>query len=125
MQFGPVFYQLYHNPNYKGRVARQFLQPPMTAYKYDKSLEGSPRVNIHLPPRVSFRYCASYKFVTYFCLGALLAWLLGYRLDTYLFMLAFIIVCYRMLKAIPKDSQSHRHGYPTQGFGNISFNDSF
>ncbi|XP_066260835.1 sphingomyelin phosphodiesterase 4 isoform X1 [Euwallacea similis] len=123
--FGQTFYQLYHNPSYKGRFSRQFLLPPMTAYKYDKTVELSPRVNIHLPPRVSFRHLAGYRFLTYFCLGGALAWLLGYRLNTYLFFLMLIYIIYKLIRAIPRDSTSIRHSYPTQGFGNISFNHSF
>ncbi|XP_050310724.1 sphingomyelin phosphodiesterase 4 [Anthonomus grandis grandis] len=128
--FGQTFYQLYHNPNYPGRLARQFLLPPMTVHKYDKSVVGSPnRVNIHLPPRVTFRHFASYRFLTYLLLGVFVAWLFNYRLDTYLFFVLFLFFVYKLIRAIPKDNPMDgsgiRHGYPTQGFGNISFNDSF
>ncbi|XP_019762262.2 sphingomyelin phosphodiesterase 4 isoform X1 [Dendroctonus ponderosae] len=125
--FGPTFYQLYHNPTYWGRFARQILMAPVTVHNYDKTALGSPRVSVHLPPRISFRCCASFKFIRYFILGALIAWLIfGYRFDAYLFTITSSYLLYKMLKAIPKNSpNSTRHGYPTQGFGNISFSDSF
>ncbi|KAL1494759.1 hypothetical protein ABEB36_010305 [Hypothenemus hampei] len=123
--FGSTFYQLYHNRNYSGRLARQFLLPPMTVYKYDKSIIGSPRVTEHLPPRISFRRYCSYKFLSYLCFGAFVAWLFHYRLDVYLLSIFFIYVLFKMLKAIPRHGFALRHGYPTEGFGNISFNDSF
>lgn len=126
VQLGPTFYQLYHNPTYWGRFARQFLMPPITVHKYDKTTLGSPRVSVNLPPRISFRRCASFKFIWYFIIGALIAWLLDYRFDVYLFILISSFLLYKMLKAIPKNcANSARHGYPTQGFGNISFSDSF
>lgn len=124
--FGQTFYQLYHSPTFGGRLSRQILCPPMTVYKYDKSIVGSSRVNVHLPPRVSFRPCASYKFLGYLLFGALIAWIFNYRIDCYLLFLIFIFVFYKTLRALPRDSSpSIRHSYPTQGFGNISFNDSF
>ncbi|XP_060529009.1 sphingomyelin phosphodiesterase 4 isoform X2 [Cylas formicarius] len=122
--FGTYFNQLYRRPTYCGRFSRQILCPPVTVYKYDKSMPGSPRVDSNLPPRISLRPCASLKFLTYLFCGAFISWMLNYRLETYFVLLFLLFVLYKALKSIPNDGCPLRHSYPTQGFGNISFNES-
>ncbi|KAJ8917730.1 hypothetical protein NQ315_005179 [Exocentrus adspersus] len=124
-RFGPDFYRLYHSPTFTGRLARQILCPPITTYRYDKSLPGSPRVSSNLPPRISFRFMASYRFLTYLCLGALIFWSLGYSIEFYLFFVFTIFILYKSFRAVRSGETPVRHNYPTEGFGNISFNDSF
>ncbi|KAF7277955.1 hypothetical protein GWI33_009070 [Rhynchophorus ferrugineus] len=123
--FGDKFYYFYHNPSFWGRLCRQILCPPMTVHKYDKSVIGSPRINVNLPPRISLRYFASYQFLGYVLFGALIAWTLNYCIDIYLFTLLMLFILYKFIRAIPNTGSSMRHSYPTEGFGNISFNDSF
>lgn len=123
--FGDRFYQLYHSPSYWGRFWRQILCPPITVHKYDKSIMGSPRVGVNLPPRISLRPWASYRFLGYLLFGGIVALLFGYRTDTYLAFLCSIYLLYKLMKAVPCGSSPMRHSYPTEGFGNISFNDSF
>lgn len=123
--YGPTFYQLYHNPSFFGRLSREILCPPITAYRYDKSTPGSPRMGSNLPPRLSLRFMANYKFLGYLFFGALLAWIFGYRIEAYFLVLIVIFFLYKCLRSIRGRETSVRHNYPTQGFGNISFNDSF
>jgi sphingomyelin phosphodiesterase 4 len=122
-QFRQKFCGLYYEPSYWGRLSRQLLLPPITTYRYDKTKPGSPRVSTELPPRVSLRYFASYNFWTYLIIGGIIAVTLGYSLPVYLLFLVFIILLYKCIKAIA--GKPVRHNYPTQGFGNISFDDSF
>jgi hypothetical protein len=121
--FRQKFCGLYYEPSYWGRLSRQLLLPPITTYRYDKTKPGSPRVSTELPPRVSLRYFASYNFWTYLIIGGIIAVTLGYSLPVYLLFLVFIILLYKCIKAIAGNPV--RHNYPTQGFGNISFDDSF
>ncbi|KAG5872702.1 hypothetical protein JTB14_008796 [Gonioctena quinquepunctata] len=123
--YSPRFYQLYHSPTFLGRLSREILCPPITVYHYDKSITGSPRVSSNLPPRVSLRFAASYKFLGYFFFGALVAWIFGYRIEVYVAFLMCLFLFYKSLRALRCGSTPVRHNYPTQGFGNISFNDSF
>ncbi|XP_018579891.1 sphingomyelin phosphodiesterase 4 [Anoplophora glabripennis] len=123
--YGPNFYQLYHSPTFTGRLARQILCPPMTIYRYDKTIPGSPRVSSNLPPRVSLRFMASYRFLTYLCIGAFIFWLLGYNLEFYLFFIITVFIVYKSFRAVRSGESVVRHNYPTEGFGNISFSDSF
>lgn len=117
---------MYHNPTFWGRLSRELLCPPITVYHYSKSIPWSPRVSNNLPPRVSLRFMANYQFITYFVIGALLAWLLGYRIEVYVIFIVFIALIYKSCKALfTSREQSVRHNYPTEGFGNISFSDSF
>nr|CAI5857292.1 unnamed protein product [Callosobruchus analis] len=122
---GQTFYRLYHQPTFTGRLTRQLLCPPMTVYKYDKSIPGSPRVSTNLPPRISLRFLASYRFLTYLCIGAFFAWLFGYKVEVYFMFLIVVFLLYKSVRALRRDEIPVRHNYPTQGFGNISFNDSF
>ncbi|XP_044271314.1 sphingomyelin phosphodiesterase 4 [Tribolium madens] len=121
--FRQKFCQLYYEQSYWGRLSRQLLSSPLTIYKYDKSKPGSPRVSMELPPRVSLRYFASYHFWTYLMIGWIIAVTLGYGLPVYLLFAFFIILLYKCVRAIAGNPV--RHNYPTEGFGNISFDDSF
>ncbi|EFA10294.2 Sphingomyelin phosphodiesterase 4-like Protein [Tribolium castaneum] len=121
--FRQKFCQLYYDQTYWGRLSRQLLCPPLTIYKYDKTKPGSPRVSMELPPRVSLRYFASYHFWTYLMIGWIVAVTLGYGLPVYLLFAFFIVLLYKCIRAIA--SNPVRHNYPTEGFGNISFDDSF
>ncbi|XP_023023938.2 sphingomyelin phosphodiesterase 4 isoform X1 [Leptinotarsa decemlineata] len=123
--YGPQFYQLYHSPTFLGRLSKEILCSPITVYHYDKSISGSPRVSSNLPPRVSFRFMASYTFLGYFFFGAFISYLFGYRIEIYVAFILFLFLFYKSLKAIRIRDSSVRHNYPTQGFGNITFNDSF
>lgn len=98
----------------------------MTAYKYDKTIHGSPRVSTNLPPRISLRFLGNYGILGYFFFGALLAKFLGYNFETYFVFVCCVTFIYKCFRAILTNSEtSVRHNYPTEGFGNISFNDSF
>ncbi|CAG9860561.1 unnamed protein product [Phyllotreta striolata] len=123
--YGPTFYQLYHSQSFVGRLSREILCPPITIYRYDKSTPGSPRLSSNLPPRLSLRFMASYSFLSYLILGAFLAWIFGYRIEVYFTFLIAVYVTYKCLRALRGRETPVRHNYPTQGFGNISFNDSF
>lgn len=69
---------------------------------------------------------ANYKFLTYLFLGALLAWFLGYKFEVYFIIIGILTIIYKSFKALLANNEtSVRHNYPTEGFGNISFNDSF
>lgn len=126
LQYGPVFYRLYHSPSFWGRLSRELLCPPITVYKYTKTIPGSPRVSSNLPPRVSLRFMAGYKFLTYFSIGAFLSWLCGYQVEVFILFIQLIVLVYKSFKAVFGSREpSVRHNYPTEGFGNISFNDSF
>lgn len=98
----------------------------MTVYRYDKTIHGSPRVTSNLPPRVSLRFIAKYRFIGNFCFGALLAKFFGYSFEFYIIVVLGITLFYKCFKALlAYNEASVRHNYPTEGFGNISFNDSF
>lgn len=121
IQFGHVFQRLYYEPSFKGRLVRQLLCQPITVFNYDKSKEGSPRVPKRLPPRISFRQIASYKFILYFFLGVVLSKLLGFGTSLYSIFLLVIFLLYKCIKSIPRTSR-----HPTDNFcNNISFNNSF
>ncbi|CAG9760871.1 unnamed protein product [Ceutorhynchus assimilis] len=121
-----LFYELYNKPAYMGRFFRRFLLPPITVYTYDKTMIGCPRVSSQLPPRISFRTFAHQQFIFYFLTGAVVAWAYGYNIFSYVFILSISFLLYNMLRAIPSDeSPPIKHNYPTEGFGNISFDDSF
>lgn len=124
-QYGSNFYQLYHSPTFTGRLARQILCAPITIYRYDKTIPGSPRVSSNLPPRVSLRFMASYRFLIYLCFGAFIFWLLGYSVEFYLLFIITIFILYKAFRAVRSGESPVRHNYPTEGFGNISFSDSF
>ncbi|KAL3268108.1 hypothetical protein HHI36_007235 [Cryptolaemus montrouzieri] len=109
--FGPTFNSLYGNPSFQGRLTRQLLCEPITVFNYDKSKEGSPRISKRLPPRVSFRQLASYKFLVYFIIGGLISIFFGFGTLSYTLFLLLIFIAYKCVKAIPR-----RHMYPTEGF---------
>lgn len=119
-QFGLHFSRLYSLPTFKGRLTRQLLCEPITVFSYDKTVQGSPRVAKRLPPRVSFRQLASYKFLVYFFIGAVILKLFGYGFVFYTIFVLFFYFILKCIKAIPR-----RHMYPTEGFCNIIFNGSF
>ncbi|KAJ8967176.1 hypothetical protein NQ317_006522 [Molorchus minor] len=113
-KYGPLFYRLYHSPTFRGKLTRQILCPPMTVYKYDKTIPGS-RVSSNLPP----------AFLTRLFLGAAIFWMLGYSIEFYLTVILVVYFIYKSFKAVRSGDVPVRHNYPTEGFGNISFNDSF
>ncbi|XP_056639509.1 sphingomyelin phosphodiesterase 4 isoform X1 [Diorhabda sublineata] len=123
--YGPTFYQLYHRASFMGKLSREILCPPTTIYRYDKSTPGSPRLSSNLPPRLSLRFLANYTFLGYLFFGAFVAYLLGYRIEVYFAFLIVIYLFYKSYRALRTTETPVRHNYPTQGFGNISFNDSF
>ncbi|CAH0555499.1 unnamed protein product [Brassicogethes aeneus] len=124
-QYGSLLYRMYHTHTFSGRLTRQILCPPQTVYKFDKSLPGSPRVSTNLPPRVSFRSLASYKFLIYFTIFAMVCMACGFSFTAYICLLLILFLSFKCMMAIPCTNTPVSHNYPTQGFGNISFNDSF
>lgn len=68
---------------------------------------------------------ATYKFWSYLIFGSIMSYIFGYSLQSYLCFVVLMFVLYTFFKALWKDEIPVRHNYPTQGFGNISFNDSF
>ncbi|KAJ8934161.1 hypothetical protein NQ314_013543 [Rhamnusium bicolor] len=71
------------------------------------------------------KFMAGYKFLTYLFLGTFISWLLGYRIETYIVFVLFMFLLYKSIKAVGSSRSPVRHNYPTEGFGNISFSDSF
>lgn len=70
----------YHRNDFIGRISKNILEPPLTIYIYDKSIPGhSQRIQKLLPPRFSFRYFASHRFLIYFILLLCLCYLIGYN----------------------------------------------
>ncbi|XP_072391535.1 sphingomyelin phosphodiesterase 4 [Diabrotica undecimpunctata] len=123
--YGPTFYQLYHSTAFVGRLSREILCSPITIYRYDKSIPGSPRISSNLPPRLSLRFLANYTFLGYLFFGAFIMWLFGYNINVYFIFLIFVFLLYKCYKAVRSRETPVRHNYPTQGFRNISFSDSF
>lgn len=72
--------ELYARDNLVGGIARQLLWGPTVIYRYDKRKPGySPRIQVTLPPRLSFRYWANQRVLVSFFVYALLGkFILGY-----------------------------------------------
>ncbi|XP_063239013.1 sphingomyelin phosphodiesterase 4 [Bacillus rossius redtenbacheri] len=79
--YGVEIFNVYHRGDVWGRIARQFLQPPLRIRVYDKSAShcGSPLVEEVLPPRLSLRSLAN-RWTAARLAGFLLAawWALGW-----------------------------------------------
>lgn len=101
--------------------------PPLTVYKYDKSVEGrSPRIAVHLPPRISLRPLASHKFLAYMIIGALISNILGYSTYTFVFSVFLIWFFIQCLKAIPTERTTTTGNYTINlGNNSVNFNESF
>lgn len=75
-----------------GGIARQLLWGPTVIYRYDKRKPGySPRIQITLPPRLSFRYWANQRVLVSFLVYALLGkFILGYPVVFVWFVIFFL-----------------------------------
>lgn len=99
-QFGHLMQKWYYENSYFGRLVRQVLLPPMTAYSYDKSSGRSVRKAVHLPPRLSLRPLASYRFLAYIIIGVVLTNLSGYSVMNFVlavFMVWLLFICLKAL----------------------------
>lgn len=116
----------YYQDNYWGRLVKQILLPPMTAYSYDKTSGQSVRKAVYLPPRLSLRPLAGHKFLCYMMIGVALANMFGYNAVTFLFivfLLWFLIIC---LKAIRQTNHVENSNVASERRGQLyNTNDSF
>jgi len=127
--FGPQICDLYYKQNFLGRLSRQILSPPMTIYKYDKSNPGaSPRVPENLPPRISFRYFASQKFLFYLMIIVIFSKMFGYGYFTFVYVIFTMWFLYICLKAVCGTRQQQSNfAAPTDNSMDIDYsaNESF
>lgn len=72
---------LYYREDFFGRLCRQILCSPLVIKTYDKSVKTrfTPLVEHLLPPRLSLRYFAGMRFLSYISILAFVFWLRGYH----------------------------------------------
>lgn len=116
----------YYQDNYCGRLVQQILQPPITAYSYDKSSGRSIRKANYLPPRLSLRPLAGHKFLCYMMIGAGAANLLGYSTVTFLLLVFLLWFLFISLKAVKKTVRTENTNVVTEARRQLYIaNDSF
>jgi hypothetical protein len=95
-------YHFYEQNGLLGCIARQVLCPPTITLTYDKSHPGeyTSRVEMVLPPRLSLRSFASHRTIVYMLVGMGLAWLFGYGLTAYFFVVLILWMVCVLLKAV-------------------------
>nr|XP_022912671.1 sphingomyelin phosphodiesterase 4 [Onthophagus taurus] len=121
--YGYKIKSFYEDPTYIGKIARQIISPPITIYKYDKSNYAQPRrIAERLPPRISLRFFASYKFLVYMSLGVLISTLFHYSIPTFIFFVFSFWFCWICIKALFDKTEIVR---TPNLFDNLSFDQSF
>lgn len=95
--------QYWHRRDFKGRLARQVLLPPMIAQTFDKSTGVSELKSTELPPRICLRSLASYKSVCMVMVSLLLGYFLWHAPSYGLFLLILAATIQVFVKAMVHD----------------------
>lgn len=103
LMFNNEIDQYWNRTDFKGRLARHLLLPPMVAQSFDKSTGISELKSTELPPRICLRPLGSYKSVCMVIASLLLGYFLWSAPSYGLFLLLLLVAIQFCIKALVQD----------------------